>query len=101
MKIRFRQTGGFGGLVLGCDFETSTLPPAEGQELTRLIKQANLEKIHTRRSPKARDQQNYEIAVESDELTAKASFDDMNIDAKVRPLLDFLRQRARAVPLDD
>ena len=29
MKIRFRQTGGFGGLVLGCDLDTSTLPPAE------------------------------------------------------------------------
>jgi hypothetical protein len=100
MKIRFRQTGGFGGLVLGCDLDTSTLPPAEAQELTRLIKQTNLEKIQTRRSEKARDLQNYEIAVEGDGITAKASFDDMSVDASVEPLLDFLRQRARAVPLD-
>jgi len=100
MKIRFRQTGGFGGLVLGCDLDTRTLPPAEAQELTRLIKQTNLEKIQTRRSEKARDLQNYEIAVEGDGITAKASFDDMSVDASVEPLLDFLRQRARAVPLD-
>jgi hypothetical protein len=100
MKIRFRQTGGFGGLVLGSDLDTSTLPPAEAQELTRLIKQTNLEKIQTRRSEKARDLQNYEIAVEGDGITAKASFDDMSVDASVEPLLDFLRQRARAVPLD-
>jgi len=100
MKIRFRQTGGFGGLVLGCDLDTSTLPPAEAQELTRLIKQTNLEKIQTRRSEKARDLQNYEIAVEGDGLTAKATFDDMSVDANVEPLLEFLRRRARAVPLD-
>ncbi len=100
MKVRFRQTGGFAGLVLGCDLDTSTLPPAEAQELTRLVKQANLEKIQTRRSEKARDLQNYEVAVESNEMTAKATFDDMSVDANVEPLLDFLRQRARAIPLD-
>jgi hypothetical protein len=99
MKIRFRQTGGFGGLVLGCDLDTSTLPPAEAQELTRLIKQADLKKTQTKRSDKARDLQQYEIAVEN-EITAKASFDDMSVDDTVEPLLDFLRQRARAVPLD-
>ena len=99
MKIRFRQTGGFGGLVLGCDLETSALPPAEAQELARLVKQADLEKIHTRRNEKGRDLQIYEIAVEN-EITAKASFDDMSVPANIRPLLDFLRQRARAVPLD-
>jgi hypothetical protein len=100
MKIRFRQTGGFGGLVLGCDLDTSTLPPAEAQELTRLVRQANLEKIQTRRSEKARDLQNYEIAVEGDDITTKATCDDMSVDANVEPLLDFLRERARAMPLD-
>lgn len=99
MKLRFRQTGGFGGLVLGCDLDTSTLPPAEAQELERLIKQADLKKAQTKRSDKARDLQQYEIAVEN-EVTAKASFDDMSVEASVKPLLDFLRQRARAVPLD-
>ena len=100
MKIRFRQTGGFGGLVLGCDLDTSTLPPAEAQDLTRLIKQANLEKIHAKPSQKARDLQNYEIAVESDEVTAKVSLDDMSVDTNLERLLEFLRRRARAIPLD-
>jgi hypothetical protein len=100
MKIRFRQTGGFAGLVLGCDLDTSTLPPAEGQELIRLVKQANLNEIQTKRSEKARDLQNYEIAVEGEGLTAKKTLDDMSVDANVEPLLGFLRQRARAMPLD-
>jgi hypothetical protein len=99
MKVRFRQTGGFGGLVLGCDLDTSTLPPAEAQELERLIKQADLKKAQTKRSDKARDLQQYEIVVEN-QVTAKASFDDMGVATSVKPLLDFLRQRARAVPLD-
>jgi hypothetical protein len=100
VKVRFRQTGGFAGLVLGADIDTNTLPPAEAQELARLIKQANLEKIHAKPSQKARDLQNYEIAVESNEITAKASFDDMSVEANVEPLLEFLRRRARAMPLD-
>jgi hypothetical protein len=100
MKVRFRQTGGFAGLIMGCDLDTSTRSPAEAQELARLIKQANLEKTQTRRSDKARDLQNYEIAVEGAGITAKATFDDMSVDANVEPLLDFLRKRARAVPLD-
>jgi hypothetical protein len=33
-------------------------------------------------------------------MTAKATVDDMSVDANVEPLLEFLRQRARAVPLD-
>jgi hypothetical protein len=100
MKVRFRQTGGFGGLVLGCDLDTNTLAPVEAQELTRLVKQADLENFKARRDEKARDLQNYEIAVEGNGLTAKATFDDMSIDPNVEPLLEFLRQRARAVPLD-
>jgi hypothetical protein len=99
MKIRFRQTGGFGGLVLGCDLDTSTLPSAEAQDLTRLIKQANLEKIGAKPSQKARDLQNYEIAVASNEITAKVSLDDMSVEANLEPLLQFLRRRARAIPL--
>lgn len=100
MKLHFRQTGGFGGLILGSDLDTSTLPPTEAQELTRLVKQANLEKLPTQRSDKARDLQNYEITIEGGGLNAKASFDDMGIDADLEPLLEFLRKRARAVPLD-
>jgi hypothetical protein len=100
MKIRFRQTGGFGGLVLGCDLDTSTLAPAEAQELTRLVKEANLKNIQTGRSEKARDLQNYEITVEGDGMAAKTTFDDMSVDPDVEPLLEFLRQRARAMPPD-
>ncbi len=100
MKIRFRQTGGFGGLVMGCDFDTSTLPTAEAQELTQLVKQANLEKTQTKRNEKARDLQNYEIVVEGDGVTAKATVDDMSVDSAMEPLLDFLRARARPMPLD-
>ena len=85
---------------MGCDLDTNTLPRAEAQELTRLIKQAKLEKAQPKRSDKARDLQNYEIAVESDDVTAKATLDDMSVDSGVEPLLDFLRDRARPMPLD-
>jgi hypothetical protein len=99
MKVRYRQTGGYGGLVLGCELDTETLPPSEGQELARLVKQAALDKVGVKKNPSGRDLTNYEIAVEDNSRAVKASFDDMSIPAAARPLLDFLRSRATAKPL--
>jgi hypothetical protein len=101
MKVRYRQTGGFAGLVLGCELDTEKLSPREAEELARLVKQAALDKVGVKKSPRGRDLTNYEIIVEDSSRTAKASFEDMTIPASVQPLLDFLRSRATARPLDD
>jgi hypothetical protein len=101
MRVRFRQTGGFGGLAMGCDLDAGTLPSADASKLTDLIKQAKLEETHERRSHRGRDLQTYEIVVEDEGVTLKASFDDMTVPPNVEPLLQFLTDRSRPVPLDD
>jgi len=101
MKVRYRQSGGYAGLVLGCELDSDKLPRAEAEELARLVKQAVLDKVGVKRSSRGRDLTNYEIIVENNGRTPKASFDDMTIPADVQPLLDFLRSRATARPLDD
>ena len=101
MKVRYRQSGGYAGLVLGCELDTDKLPPGEAAQLARLVKQAALDKVGIKQSSRGRDLINHEIIVENNGRTTKASFDDMTIPADVPPLLDFLRSRATARPLDD
>lgn len=100
MKLRYRQTGGFGGLSLGSELDSEKLPPAEAGELERLTKQAALEQVGAKKSRGGRDLTNYEITVEDKGHTTKASFDDMTIPANAQPLLNFLKSRASARPLD-
>ena len=101
MKLRYRQTGGYGGLVLGSELDTEKLPASEASELARLVKQAALEKVGDKKNARGRDLTNYAIIVEDKGQTTKVSFDDMTIPANAQPLLDFLRSRAAARPLDD
>ena len=101
MKVRYRQSGGVGGLILGADLDSEKMPRDEAEELARLVKQAALDKIGVKKSSRGRDLTNYEIILEDNGKTTKASFDDMTIPADVQPLLDFLNRRASARPLDD
>jgi hypothetical protein len=101
MKVRFRQSGGFGGLVLGCDLDTHTLPPGEARALTRLVRRAKLKDLAPRRAGPARDLQTYEITVEGAGMIVKASLDDLSVRPTIEPLIRFLSDRARAVPLED
>jgi hypothetical protein len=101
MKIRYRQSGGFGGLVLGSDLDSGTLSQGEAEELERLVKQAALDKAGVKKSTRGRDLMNYEITVEDKGRTTKAAFDDMTVPAHVQPLFDFLNRRASAKSIDD
>lgn len=100
MKISFRQSGGFAGLILGCELDSEKLPRSEAQELARLVQQAALDRVGAKTSSKGRDLVNYEIVVEHDGRTTKASFDDMTIPANVQALMDYLSRRASAMALD-
>lgn len=88
-------------MTLGSDLDSEKLPRSEAEELVRLVKQAALDKIGVKKSSRGRDLTNYEIILEDNGRTTKASFDDMTIPAHVQPLLDFLNRRASAKPLDD
>ena len=100
MKVRFRQTGGFGGLVLGCDLNTADLSSPDREALFKLVKQAKLASVKAKKNEQGRDLTNYEIAIQSRGRTTTASFDDMSTPSQVEPLLEFLRDRMRAVPLE-
>ncbi|NGZ02207.1 MAG: hypothetical protein CV090_04045 [Nitrospira sp. WS238] len=100
MKVRFRQTGGFGGLILGCDLDTAVMARDEADQLLQLIEKANIQGVSQRRHPRGRDLLVYEVALEENGKHIRASFDSMTTPSQVEPLLRFLAQRARAVPLE-
>lgn len=100
MKVRFRQTGGFGGLVLGCDLDTATMSPSETNELLRLVQQANIQAIGEQRHPQGRDLLVYEIVLEEKGKRIKVLLDSMTTSTQIEPLLQFLAQRSHTVPLE-
>lgn len=98
VKIRFRQSGGVGGLFLGCDLDTETLSKKEAAELVKLVAAAKLKNL-TVRNAQGRDLSQYEITVDADGAKSLVQFDDMTIPAGVERLLEFLSSRATAIPL--
>jgi len=93
MRIRFRQSGGFAGLVRGCEVDASNLPADARAALDALL---------ARGVPSAAaggaDRLQYELAVTRDDGT-KASFEfgESVVTDAIRPLVSWLSGRSRPV----
>ena len=100
-RIRFRQTGGFAGLVRGCDLDVESLDPKQRAEVDRLITASGLANAPIARpAPKGRDLMQFEITIESASGTIRADLTDLDLDDKTEPLVTFLQKRAGPVALD-
>lgn len=97
MKIRFRQSGGFAGLVRGTELDTAALAGPEAAELERLVAAARLASTkHT--AARGADRQQYEIVVEREGgPKVEARFDDGALSDELAALVAFLRARARPI----
>ena len=100
-RIRFRQTGGFAGLVRGCDLDLDSLAPKQRAEVDRLISASGLANAPAAKpKSKGRDLMQYEITIESASGTTRADLTDLDLDDKAEPLVAFLQKRAGPMPLD-
>ena len=100
-KIRFRQTGGFAGLVRGCDLDLEALTPKQRAEVERLVAASGLANTPAAKpKSKGRDLMQYEITIESASGTTRADLTDFDLDDKTEPLVTFLQKRAGPVALD-
>ena len=93
MKVRFRQSGGFSGLLRGCDLDTELMDRREGKELEALIAAgASGEQSSVRES--LRDGIRYEITVDGEGGGRRLLYEDPVIPGPAVPLLSFLRERS-------
>jgi hypothetical protein len=97
MKVSFRQSGGFAGLVRGVDLDTSKMDTDDAAELEKLVAASDIQGHTSRRKQAARDLVQYEISIDH---AARLTFDDHTIPTDVQPLLKYLRARSAPMPLD-
>ncbi|PSB04980.1 protealysin inhibitor emfourin [Merismopedia glauca] len=95
MKIKFRQSGGYAGLRIGCELDTNLLPPEEATKLQSLVEQSDIFPTKSDRSENTADLINYEITIETKEGTHQVTFDDLTLPENIIPLLDYLQDRAK------
>jgi hypothetical protein len=99
MKITFRQSGGYAGLIRGCEIDTHTLPADEAAAIESLVNSSGVLTAKSAHSRVGRDLFSYSITIESREGQQQLEFDDSTIPVSAGPLLDFLRMRAGPRPL--
>lgn len=94
MKVHFVESGGYLGLVKGCDLDTTTLTPESARELEKLVKSSGISTSGEFLSDVGRDLRLYEITIEDRNKKIKATFDDEKLPAPAKPLIAYLRKQA-------
>ncbi len=94
MKVTYRQSGGFAGIVFVCELDTASLSEEEARTLRSLVHEGELEQVG-RLDPVARDAIQYDITVQVDGEVTQVRFDDLALPQSVLPLVSYLRERAK------
>jgi hypothetical protein len=92
-KIRFRQSGGFGGLVRGCEVAAEGLGASDRRALEGHA-QAKGAGARAPSSP-ARDLIVYEIEVDTETGVRRLEFDEMSVPADLAALVERLSKDSR------
>lgn len=93
MKVSFRQSGGYAGLIRGCELNTVAMQPAEAQRLQSLINNSRILEMGSKgeSAPKRPDLINYRISIATGGAVHEISLDDFSITPTIRPLLEYLQ----------
>ena len=95
MRITFLQSGGFAGMIKGCEIDATDLAPGDRHELESLIAGSGLTESFERFSDTGRDLRQYEIVIERDAAVQRICCDDHSVPESARPLMAVLSARAR------
>lgn len=98
MRVSFRQSGGYAGLVRGCDLATAAMPSEEADRLSSLVKRCLEGEVPTKKEGEARDEISYEIVIEEEGLPRRLAFSERGVPPSTRPLLEFLIDRSAPQP---
>jgi len=93
--VRFTQSGGFAGLINGCEIDTTTLSPQNAIELEQLVKAAAISGSGEFLSRSGRDLQQYEITIEDGTRKTSVIFDDQTVPQSAKPLIGYMKKCAK------
>jgi hypothetical protein len=96
-KIRFRQSGGFAGLVRGCEVAPEDVGAADRRALEGHAQGTSA--ATSAGASGTRDQVVYEVELETDAGNARLEFDEMSLPEDLAPLVDRLVKRSRPMPV--
>lgn len=94
MLITFIQSGGFAGLVKGCRIDSAQLEQAERAVVEKLVETAAWTASWQRFSA-GRDRLQYDILIEREASTVHVECDDASVPESAKPLVAYLKGRAR------
>ena len=94
MIVRFTQSGGYAGLLKGCEIDTKTLPPEKAKEVEKLVKASGISAAGTFLSNSSRDLFEYEITIKDGGSEISATYDDESLPSPAKPLIGYLKKCA-------
>lgn len=92
--VRYRQSGGFAGLIRGAEMDGGDLSDAERRALMRAMQVSA-----TSSDVVTRDHVVHELELDTDSGTRRLTFDESGAPAGLEGLLDRLASRAKPIPL--
>ncbi len=100
MKISYRRTGGFTGMILSYDIDVDALPPEEAQELETLVSEADFFTLpgEIRSETPGADQFQYTLTIETDQVQHTVACGDAEMPENLWPLVNKIRILSRSTP---
>lgn len=99
LKVRFRQSGGYAGLIRGQEITAADSSPQELQRLEDMLKASGVAERAAsggaRTPPKAADLMQYDLEIETNAGTRHVVLTDDDLDEKTEPLIRFLQKGSK------
>lgn len=95
MKITFRQTGGFVGLVKSAAIDTAQLPPEQVAQWQTLVEQCQFFTLAKPGGGAMPDGEQYSIRIEMDGRSRQMQMGRGSVPPELKPLVDQLAQQAK------
>ena len=98
MKISYRRTGGFAGMILSYDIDVDNLPPEEANELETLVTEADFFTLPAEISAETpgTDQFQYTLTIETDQDQHTVECGDAAMPKNLQPLVNKIRILSRS-----
>ncbi len=100
MVVRFTQSGGYAGLLKGCELDTKALPPEEAKKLQDLVAASALPSSGEFLSNSSRDLRQYEISIEDGKHRTSIVFDEESLPQSAKPLISYLTKCSKPMAPD-